>query len=65
MAKADTVSQAQDSLNKFEAWVVTQSRSDLAAISRGSKLNRAEVAKAVGITHSTLNDNALVKAALL
>lgn len=65
MALTDTVSQAQDSLNKFEAWASTQSRSDFVAISRGSKLNRAEVAKGVGITRSTLNDNALVKAALL
>lgn len=65
MAQKDTVSQAQDSLNKFEAWASTQSRSDFVAISRGSKLNRGDVAKNVGITRSTLNDNALVKAALL
>ncbi|MFK0574010.1 VPA1267 family protein [Endozoicomonas sp.] len=65
MAQADTISQAQESLNKFEAWALTQSRSDFVAISRGSRLIRAEVAKGVGVTRSTLNDNVLVKAALL
>ncbi|MDE1305733.1 hypothetical protein L9W77_01255 [Vibrio aestuarianus] len=50
---------------KFNSWKVTLTPSDVVAMSRGSKLNRTEVAKAVGIAKSTLNDNKLVKEALL
>lgn len=59
------LSQAQDSLNKFDAWASTLLNADFAAIARGSKLNRNEVAKGAGIARSTLNDNDLVKSALL
>ena len=57
--------QAQDSLNKFDVWVTTQSNADFVAIARGAKLARNDVAKGVGVTRSTLNDNELVKSALL
>ncbi|HIF9218240.1 TPA: VPA1267 family protein [Photobacterium damselae] len=58
-------SQADESLAKFLSWKATQSPVDVASMSRGSKLNRVEVSKRVGIAKSTLNDNHLVKAALL
>ncbi|WP_318490003.1 hypothetical protein [Photobacterium leiognathi] len=47
------------------SWKETQSASDVAAMSRGAKLNRTEVSKRVGIAKSILNDNDLVKKALL
>lgn len=65
MSKNIGISQAQDSLNKFETWASTLSNADFVAIARGSKLNRNDVAKGAGIARSTLNDNDLVKAALL
>ncbi|MFC1234824.1 VPA1267 family protein [Vibrio sp. F74] len=65
MAKKKDVSQAQESLDKFEAWAGSLSDADFVAIGRGAKLNRSEVAKGTGIARSTLNDNDLVKAALL
>lgn len=65
MTKDIGLSQAQDSLNKFDAWASTLSDADFAAIARGSKLNRNEVAKGAGIARSTLNDNDLVKSSLL
>ncbi|EGQ8195071.1 hypothetical protein I7104_004304 [Vibrio parahaemolyticus] len=68
MSKATTEvqgSQADESLAKFMSWKETQSATDVAAMSRGAKLNRTEVSKRVGIAKSTLNDNALVKNALL
>lgn len=68
MSKAKTevqTSQADESLAKFMSWKETQSATDVAAMSRGAKLNRTEVSKRVGIAKSTLNDNDLVKKALL
>ena len=68
MSKVNTevqTSQADESLAKFMSWKETQSAADVAAMSRGAKLNRTEVSKRVGIAKSTLNDNALVKAALM
>lgn len=64
MNKKDKISQAQDSLDKFEGWAATQTEQDLIAIARGSKLHRGEIIKGAGIAKSTLNDNSLVKAAL-
>ncbi|OCH76013.1 VPA1267 family protein [Vibrio breoganii] len=68
MSKATTEiqgSQADESLAKFMSWKETQSATDVASMSRGAKLNRVEVAKRVGVAKSTLNDNHLVKEALL
>ncbi|MEZ9007588.1 VPA1267 family protein [Vibrio sp. 10N.247.311.59] len=58
-------SQADESLAKFMSWKETQSAVDVAAMSRGARLNRVEVSKRVGIAKSTLNDNPLVKKALI
>lgn len=58
-------SQADESLEKFNSWKETLTSTDITAMSRGSKLNRTEVAKSIGIAKSTLNDNPLVKRALL
>lgn len=63
--KEEQVSQADESLAKFLSWKETLSPTDVASMSRGSKLNRVEVSKRVGIAKSTLNDNRLVKDALL
>ncbi|MCG9236315.1 VPA1267 family protein [Vibrio harveyi] len=63
--KEEQASQADESLAKFMSWRETQSAADVAAMSRGAKLNRTEVSKRVGVAKSTLNDNHLVKKALL
>lgn len=63
--KEDQGSQADESLAKFMSWKETQSAVEVAAMSRGAKLNRTEVSKRVGIAKSTLNDNHLVKKALV
>ena len=47
MAKERDVSQAQESLNKFEAWAGSLSDSDFVTIGRGAKLNRSEVGAAI------------------
>lgn len=58
-------SQADESLAKFLSFKETQSLTDILSMKRGSKLNRGELHKRVGIAKSTLNDNHLVKKALL
>ena len=58
------VSQAQASLDKFNAWAATQTDEDFYLIRRGAKLNRAEVAAACGVGTSSLNANVKVCAAL-
>lgn len=65
VTKEEQGSQADESLAKFMSWRETQSAADVAEMSRGAKLNRTEVSKRVGIAKSTLNDNKLVKKALL
>ncbi len=57
--------QGQESLNKFLSWSSTLSDEDFVAISRGSKLHRGEVRKGAGIGKSTINDNVLVRNALI
>ncbi|WP_172427908.1 hypothetical protein [Vibrio mediterranei] len=46
--KEEQASQADESLAKFMSWRETQSAADVAAMSRGAKLNRTEVSKRVG-----------------
>lgn len=48
---------AQQNLNAFEVWKATQTDDDFKQIAFRGKLNRIEVAKAVGCGKSALNQN--------
>lgn len=63
--KQTQASQADESLAKFLSLKETQSLTDILSMKRGSKLDRGKLHKRVGIAKSTLNDNHLVKKALL
>ncbi|MCQ1060068.1 hypothetical protein LRP52_34240 [Photobacterium sp. ZSDE20] len=63
--KEEQGSQADVSLAKFLSFIETQTPTDIASMSHGSKLKRVELSKRSGIARSTLNDNRLVRLALL
>lgn len=55
---------AQDNLSNFVTWVSTMSDDDFRQIIHRGKLNRAELAKAVGCGKSAFNQNPALKKAL-
>ena len=52
---------AEQNIASFESWVATQSDEDFAQIVFGGKLNRSEIAKAVGCGKSALQQNPTMK----
>ena len=56
---------AQQNLDAFEVWRVTQTDDDFKQIIFRGQLNRGEVAKAIGCGKSALNQNPALKEALL
>ena len=55
---------AQQNLDAFEVWRVTQTDDDFKQIIFRGQLNRGEVAKAIGCGKSALNQNPALKEAL-
>ncbi|WP_231387310.1 VPA1267 family protein [Pseudoalteromonas sp. A41-2] len=55
---------AQQTLKAFELWVSTQTNDDFTQLIYGEKLNRGEIAKAIGCGKSALNQNPALKTAL-
>ncbi len=56
---------AQQNLEAFEVWKATQTDDDFKQIIYRGKLNRIEVAKGIGCGKSALNQNPVLKEALL
>ena len=56
---------AQQNLDAFEVWRVTQTDDDFKQIIFRGQLNRGEVAKTIGCGKSALNQNPALKEALL
>jgi len=52
---------SEHNITLFEAWVATQSDEDFSQIIMRGKLNRTEIAKAVGFGKSALNQNPQIK----